>query len=210
MSKTFDKRGWVATESTFSAAELAAITGMPLNLQRVWRSRGQLPGGSGKQARFSSHDVAEIMIRHHLALNGIPPGDSSAIGRRAAEQVLWCALVNFDGACEVLGQTSDTDEFLNLFKKDVEVAHELAGNDEVAWFLIRGDGGELMLVSDLAELIHDRRFISSFFIDLDIAAQQLIERAERPLFSVNVSPGTFGRRFRRVTNGRVLELVHTS
>jgi hypothetical protein len=207
MGRVFKEHGWIQTESTFSATELASISGMPLNLQRVWRSRGQLPGGSGKQARFSSRDVAEIMVRYHLALNGIPPGESVAIGRQAADQVLCFAVVNSDGACEVLGQSDDAEHFLALFKQDLSMAYELAGTSDLAGFLIRGDGGELMLVSDLAQLIHDRRFISGFFIDLDIAAEQLVERAGRPLFSINVSSGTFGRRIRRVTNGRVLELV---
>lgn len=104
------------------------------------------------------------------------------------------------------GNRFDTDA---LASNDgpLSLAHELAGTSDVAWFLIRGDGGELMLVSDLAQLIHDRQFISGFFIDLDIAAEQLVERAGRPLFSINVSSGTFGRRIRRVTNGRVLSLV---
>jgi hypothetical protein len=207
MKSKFDEFGWLPTEGSFSAAEVATITGMPMNLQRVWRSRKQLPGGSGKQARFSSREVAEIQVRHRLAMNGIPPGDSADVGRDAARQIVCFALMNSGGACEVLGQVDHAQQFLDLFREDISLAQELAGVSSIAPFLWRGDGGELTLVSDLAKLIDERGSISGFFVDLEVAADQLVERAGRPLFSINVSPGTYGRRIRRVTNGRVLSLV---
>jgi hypothetical protein len=209
MNSSFKEFGWVPGESSFSAAEVAAITGMPLNLQRVWRSRGQLPGGIGKQARFSSQDVAEILVRHHLALNGIPPSESDVIGRDAARQVLCFALMDSGGACEVLGLADHAQHFLQLFMDKAELAQELAGVSSIAQYLWRCEGGELMLVSDLANITDERRAISGSFVDLEVAADQLVERAGRPLFSINVSPGSYGRRVRRVTNGRVRSLTRS-
>jgi len=212
MKNTFEEHGWIPTESTFSATELGTISGMPLNLQRVWRSRGQLPGGSGKQARFTSHQVAEIMVRYHLALNGIPPGESAPIGKEVAQQILCFALLGSGGACEVVGQIGEVENFLELFKRDIlagdiSVAQELAGSVELSQFLWREDGGDLGLVADVVQLITARRSISGLFVDLEVAADQLVERAGRPLFSINVSPRASGRRIRRMTNGRMLELV---
>ena len=124
---------------------------------------------------------------YHLALYGIPPSESAAIGRDAAKQVMCFALVDFGGACEVLGQVDHAQHFLDLFTEDADLAQELAGVSSIAQFLWRGDGGELTLVSDLAKLIDERRSISGFFVDLEVAADQLVERAGRPLFSINVS-----------------------
>lgn len=189
--------------ANFSASELTAITGIPLPLQRAWRSRDQLPGGSGKSALFTSRDVAEIFVRYQLSLNGIAPGDSEQIGKAAAQVILYFALLSCDGACEVRGPAEDNARFLYCFEHEEGVAYEIAEKPEVKGFLWRGDGGALSLVPDVQRWMDEKRFAANFFLDLEVAALRFGELAGRPLVSIEMSPGSSERRFRRLTDGRI-------
>lgn len=186
----------------FSANELATIAGIPLPLQRAWRARGQLPGGSGKRASFDSLEVAEIQVRYLLSLNGIAPSESGEIGAAAARLVLLFSLLNHDGACEVRGDQAAQSDFLSAFEASDAIASEIAGSPEQFAYLWRGDGGAASLVPDIAQIVEDGGYVAHFFLDLIAAGSQLAERAERPLVSVSLPSEGSTKSTRRLTQGR--------
>lgn len=186
----------------FSANEVSAITGIPLALQRAWRSRDQLPGGIGKGALFSSLDVAEILIRYQLSLNGVPPSESAEAGATAAQIILYWAILNGDGVCEVRGTPNDIHRFLKFFETDDEIAREIAGNSNLYTFLWRGDGGLLKFEYEIGNSIEEKHFISNFFLDLEVAARHLIKMADRPLMILDFEGQSRGTRIKRWTHAK--------
>lgn len=185
--------------ATFNGTELTAISGIPQALQRAWRSRGQLPGGSGRGAAFTALDVAEVHVRYQLSLNGVSPSESGAIGREAAGSVLLFGLLSFDGACEVRGDTQAVRRFLEAFAADERLATKIVGQPLVGGYLWRGDGGQLEIATDVVRRIEEKRFVSNFFLDLEVTASQMIERAGRPLFMIEVHGTTSDKRTRRLS-----------
>ena len=198
----FRVNGWTCNFTTFSASELTAMTGMSGPLVRLWRNRGQLPGGGRPEPTFSSRDVAEIMIRYDLSLFGVAPGQTAEIGCEAARYLLWFALLNMDGACEIVGTEDDCEQFLKQFEKDAGIANALVGlngKDSAFRYLVSQGRDDLVFLKaeeDLANTLDSRRV---FYIDLDRAAYDLMMQAQRPLYSIDVSGDAIGRRVRRLT-----------
>ena len=188
-------------QARFTPAELADMTGLSTDMQRVWRRRDQLPEGEGSPARFSAIDAAEVMIRYELSRFGVPPGDSAEVAKKAASMVLWFALLGADGACEVFGQERDVEQFLAEFADSHVLAAEMAGATTLARYIWRTDGDEVDFVSDLQEAGTFGDFLSGFFIDLEHAGTRMAEIAGRPLLTVEIEPieGQPGKRVRRLT-----------
>lgn len=188
-------------QAHFTPSELAAITGLSPEMQRVWRRRGQLPEGVGSPARFNATDAAELIVRYQLSRYGVSPSESADAGKRAAPLVLWFALLDADGACEVIGSEADVLSFLERFQEGHDLAAGLAGAATRARYVWRADGDELEFVSDLQDAGEAGEFLSGFFIDLSHAGTRLAAVAGRPLMTVELerSGGTQGKRVRRLT-----------
>jgi len=180
---------------------MAEITGLSPEMQRVWRRRDQLPEGEGSPARFTGGEAAEVMIRYELSRFGVPPSESADIGKKAAAMVMWFALLGADGACEVLGNESDVDQFLNEFEQSHALAADLAGATTLSRYVWRAGGDEVDFISDLQDVALFGDFLSGFFIDLAHAGTRLAEAAGRPLLTVEIEPaeGRPGKRVRRLT-----------
>lgn len=196
------------TQTHFSPSEVAEISGLSPEMQRVWRRRGQLPGGMGSPARFNAIDAAELIVRYELSRYGVSPSESAGAGRQAAPIVLCFALLGADGACEVLGTEPDVSSFLREFEDEHHLAAGLAGATTLANYVWRADGDEVELVSDLQDAGASGDFLSGFFIDLSHAGRRLAEVAGRPLMTVELEPtdGRPGKRVRRLTGHRTPQL----
>lgn len=195
----FHVHGWACSYSRFTSVELEAITGIPGPMQRLWRSRGQLPGEMSTRASFTTRDVADIMVRYDLSKLGFPPGDSSELAAEAAKTVLWYALLNADGAVEVTGSERNTADFLHQFHNDEKLAGLLCIEPQIMRYLVRIATAKPEFCNDLGNLIDNRGARSGAFLDLERAANDLVERAARPLFRIDVGNNGGRRPVRRLT-----------
>lgn len=189
------------TFTEFSPAEVAALTGLNVETQRVWRRRDQLPG-SGAPARFSPLEVAEVFIRYQFSLHGLPPGQSQAIGRAYAPTLLHFALLNVDGACEVVGSKDDVDRYIKAFEESEGPARQISGVARLARYLWHADGEAVHETNDLSEIAAANGYVSASFVDLIEAGSHFAETARRSLATVEFSiHGNDVRRTRRLTGG---------
>jgi hypothetical protein len=192
--------GWACSYSRFTSAELEAITGIPGPMQRLWRSRSQLPGEIATRAAFTTRDVAEILVRYDLSKLGVPPGASSALGASAAQTIMWYALLNADGAVEVSGSERCTASFLERFDEGDGLPNLLCQCPNKLRYLVKSSTADVPeFCSDLSQFIDSKAARSGAFLDLEGAASDLSERARRPLLRVDVGAHIGERRIRRLT-----------
>lgn len=178
---------WECSYSIFSSTDLTRITGIPGPIQRLWRSRGFLAKSSGANPTFSTLEAAEIFVRYDLSKFGLPPSESKEIGEAAAKIVLLFALLNSDGACEVIGKHGEVSGFLEEFEEDPEIAIRLCGNPELHRYLFRTLSGQIAMVDSLEMAVANHRLRSGAFMDLEQAASEFATRAKGPLISVCLS-----------------------
>jgi len=189
----FVVNGWDCTYARFDSFDLAEIVGLSGAMQRLWRSRGFLPGEKLSRLRFTSRDVAEIMVRFDLSKLGVPPSESEVLGHFAAQTVLWFALLSSDGACEVCGSVGATGSFLQRFADDAAIANVLCDNPDADRFIVRSPVSDPVTVSDLADYLEEQEMRSGSFLDLARMSYDLTARAQRPLIRVKVDNGNIRR-----------------
>lgn len=180
---------WTYTFAEFGPSEVEHMTGMSANLQRVWRRRGHLPSSGGAHARFKPLLAAEIAVRHVLAGRGIPPSQSAAIGNAAAPHVLWSALMDADGACEVYGTPSAVAEFQRDFHDNETLASQIAGLgvEQPKRFIIAEDFAEPSLESGFSQ-VELGEYVVGQYLNLATLGRRFAERAQRPLVTVQLEP----------------------
>lgn len=184
---SFKIDGKTCTLANFTPAEVGHITGFSPALQRVWKRRGQLPLRKDGPALFTAPVIAEMFVRHQLSLNGVPPGDSANLGSQSAAVVVWHALLNTDGACEVLGPHKEVQLFLSEFREDHHLATKLSGvTSEIDYrYLYRCDGsGEFRRGHDIQHITATANFTTLALVDLNQMGTVLGTRARRPLLTV--------------------------
>ena len=174
----------------FTPAEIGRASGLSVDLQRVWRRRGQLPDRQGHHARFNVFDVASIMVRYALSRRGVTPTDSIDLGTLAAPSVVWCALMHADGVCEVRGEPGVVEEFEAAYFEDATLINRLAGvsQGDVYRYLVAFDGESPVLDNDIGLMIEGAGAESGFFISLDILGMRLVDRIGKPLMVVQIGP----------------------
>lgn len=199
--------GYTYSFSCLTPAQLAVVTGLSTELQRVWRRRDQLPVGTGSPARLTAKDAAEVLVRYELSRNGLPPSESGAISAEVAPSVLWFALLSADGACEILGEEATVTAFMDEFDNSDDIARQLSGVDSLTRFIWRADGGDVELALTRDDMGHEGEHLSVFYLDLSTAGLVLAERLGRPILTVELASGGSGstRRVRRLTGRKTDE-----
>lgn len=187
----------------FGPGELEDITGFPQHLQRLWRSRGHLSEKAPhKRSQFNARDVAELYVRYLLAIYCVSPARSRSIGHKAAPMIFWAALLNTDGACEVIGPEDHVHRFLTAFQNDHGVAAELANTEpEFSRFLWSGDGSTFDFAEESDEVFASNANHSYVFLDLEAMANTLGQRAGKPLVTVRFPLAPDERPVRKLTKG---------
>jgi hypothetical protein len=200
--------GWGFKFAEFTSMETCQIVGMSPALLRLWRSRGQVCGGGGKSGTFDAREVAELLIKYELSKFGVSPSNSGEVSCKAAQIMLWFALLNHDGTCEAIGTVADTDSFIERFRDDDSVAALLTDNPKFYQFIIMGSEGEPQFYKELTDdMLAFNSSRSICVISLQKAASDLALGARRPLFTVDVSGEGPEPRVRRLTGQRRLRLV---
>lgn len=197
--------GWGFKFAEFTSTEACNIVGMSPSLLRLWRSRGQVCGGGGKSGTFDVRELAELMIKYELSKFGVSPSDSGEVSCKAAQIILWFALLNSDGTCEAIGTEADTDRFIERFRNDESVAAMLTAEPEFYQFIVKSSEGDLRFYKELTdELLAFNSTRSIYVVSLQKAARDLAIGARRPLFTVDVSGDTSERIVRRLTGYRTV------
>ena len=189
----------------FGPSDLEKVSGMPKQIARLWRSRGLLPDHPRGRATYGTREVAEIMVRFDLSRLGVPPSVSREIAANAAQIVLWFALLNSDGACEVKGDESDVELFLAAFNRNEKVVDSISGTSDAFQFLVAFPSSEPEFATQIDNLFQSKSARAAMVIDLSQVALDLSEKVGRPLFSISSSCEA-ERMVRRLTGHRPLHV----
>lgn len=168
----------------FGPSDLAEISGMPMQITRLWRSRGLLPEQPRGRSRYSARDIAEIMLRYDLSRLGVPPSESLEIAVSAAEMVIWFALLNCDGTCEVTGEAEAVEKFMVAFDRNEKLVDSISGTANAFQFLVSVPPHKPEFVAEIDDLFQSRSVRAAMLIDLSQVALDLGKNARCPLFSV--------------------------
>lgn len=200
---------WTLTLNAVTPAETERASGLSVDLQRVWRRRGQLPDRVGPHARFDIFALAGVMVRYALTRRGVSPGDSLEIGAAAAPSVVWCALMHADGVCEVRGAVEDVDAFEAAYFEDAALIDRLAGvsQHDAGRYLVAFDDEVPVLENEPGRAIEASGAETSYVVSLEVLGARLAERVGKPLLVAQVgpAPGTAAesrRQVRRLMRGR--------
>ena len=189
--------GWRLTYASYSAGEVARISGLSPDMQRVWRRRGYLPQVESGHARFRPAEVVEISIRYALSKLGVPPSESRAIHGNAISGALWSALINHHGSCEVIGSEKDVDAFLED-ENWPDHALELVGCPANCNYLIWDDEGTTRILNDPQE-VFARRSVSIIAIDLEVVGARLMINGRKPIATLEAPLHGAARHVRRLS-----------
>lgn len=190
--------GCSQTYASYSPGELAQISGLSTDMQRVWRKRGQLPPLASGHARYQPMDVIEISIRYALSKLGVALSDVPPIGSLPVKAVIYHALLNSDGACELIGPASKIDAFMDEFRENHELAMAVAGNPSHSNYLILDDQDRVRVLDD-PQHVFDGMGASIIAIDLQVIAQRIMERGRKPIITVEFPAIGGMRQSRRLT-----------
>lgn len=188
----------LVTYATYSPAELAQISGLSTDMQRVWRKRGQLVPLPSGHARFHPKEVIEIAIKYALSKLGVAPAEAPELGALPINAVIYHALLNSDGACELIGPASEIDAFMDDFRDSHELALALAEHPSHSNYLILDDEDRVRILDD-PQHVFDGMGASIIAIDLQVIGRRLMERGRKPILTVEFPAIAGGRQVRRLT-----------
>jgi hypothetical protein len=171
----------------FTPAEVAAMTGLGADLQRVWRRRGQLLAPSEGQAGIDAEEVAAVAVRYSLSKFGFSPSDTILISREAAPHVLFYALLSDSGAADVRGPLKRIAEMASRFDEDERVAMAISGVSEAVTHLCSVGPPKVGFANDAAKMLAEERYPELLSVDLALIGHKLINATTKPLFLIDVS-----------------------
>ena len=184
--------------ASYSPGELAQISGLSTDMQRVWRKRGHIVPLTSGHARFQPSEVIEISIRYALSKLGMSLTDVPPIDSLPISAVIYHALLNSDGACELVGPAQQVNSFLEEFTGDNGLAFALAGKPSSSNYLILDDEDRICVLDDPQD-VFDGMGASIVAIDLQVIGRRLAERGKKAIMTVEF-PATVGaRQVRRLT-----------
>lgn len=188
----------VITYAVYTPGELARISGLGTDMQRVWRRRGQLPPLESGHARFSILEAIEITLRYALSKAGIPPSELKLDLKDAASAAMFHAIFGH-GGCEVIGPADEVDHFLHLFAEDHgELGRILVGNPQASNYLVLNEWHETRIVDDPNHLVSDAEELNLIF-NLALMGSRLVERGRKPIVTVKFPDRVGARTVRRLT-----------
>lgn len=191
--------GWRRSYASYSAGEVACISGLSPDMQRLWRRRAHLPQVGSGHARFGPAEVAEVSIRYALSKLGVPPSESRTISREAIAGALWHALLGHHGSCEVIGPEDQVEAFLEDESWPSHV-FGLTGHPTNCNYLLWDDEGGTRVLNDPQQVFH-RRTASIIAIDLEVIGERLMVRGRKPIVTLEAPLSLGGRRVRRLSDG---------
>ncbi|GAA4746916.1 hypothetical protein GCM10023264_10750 [Sphingomonas daechungensis] len=186
------------TKAEYTPGELARISALSTDMQRVWRRRGQLPTRSAGHARFSIAEAIETTFRYALSKVGIPPSEVQLDLSAAASAAMLHAVFTH-GGCEVIGPADEVDEFLTTFAEDSgQLGSLLVGCPTASHYLVLDEWHQARIVDDPYHLIADTEELNVVF-NLALIGARLVERGRKPIITVEFPQRPGQRTVRRLT-----------
>lgn len=184
-------------EAEFILTEVEALSGLTAETVRSWRRKGYLPPTKA-YAKITVTELAALVIRKRLTNYGFGPAESQHVADRHAPLLLYYAVLDTVGSCEVRGTPQALLQFEAEFDRGEDLAKEVAGVEgSPATVLVSIDGSELVAeavqVLDIGEDSGD-----GYFINLRGLGRQLGAAAGKPLVKIHL-PVPEGDRSRQLT-----------
>lgn len=170
-------------EAEFTLAEVEALTGFGTETIRAWKKRGFLPP-QARYAKVTLRELASVALRKYLMNHGFGPADARDLANQYAAMMVYIALLDTAGSCEIRGNSEALDAFEEKWGDDDELARDLSGwTGQIVTMLVSTDGSEL--TPDVT-LVVDQDSLTGYYINLLGLARQLGATAGKPLFKVHV------------------------
>lgn len=170
----------------FSPSEVASITGLSTDLQRVWRRRGHLSACENARASFDASELAEIAVRYDLSRFGFAPPETTNIGKSAFPIVLYFALLTNTGAADLRGGFKRIAMTAKRFSNDDEMARLISGVEDTPRYLRSIDPPKLGLLHDACASLSEENSSAMLLVDLAIIGQRLVRNNPKPLFLIDI------------------------
>ena len=170
--------GFTFTE--FSPSELAAATGLGIDMQRVWRKREHLPPSTSTRASFEAREVLAIAVRYELSKLGVSPRLTEEAAAMAAPAVLASILLNRAQGVAVHGTVQQVARVTTELASSDFIACRISENDGKCRFLWSCSPPEFELIEDIGQITDRAKVVGHVMIALDALGIKLAERAPKP------------------------------
>lgn len=193
----FRVRRWTVNFNQFDLQDLSRAIGMPADKLLAWRAGRRLTGDWSREI-FNAREVMELVATHRLGNQALTTIADARMLCRAAQHLIWHAIVYENGACEARGTVPDVRGCLQQLKADDTAACDLTALQTGRRYLLTRDGTDeetpsAYFRSDI-DGIADRDGLT---IDLRETAAHVMRRLRRPLLDLDVTyrdPGPQTRR----------------
>ncbi|MBX3531699.1 MAG: hypothetical protein KF849_13910 [Rhizobiaceae bacterium] len=176
-------------ELELTPSELEAASGLTTEMQRVWRSRGQLQKEKRSHARYSLRETAVLLLAYEVTRWGIAPTEAIKIGKRYGPSIIQLALFNVEGTCEIHGERVHVETLRNMLTEDsAEYIFRILAQNEIdspPRCLISSDRSVPQAEFEYPHQDEDSS-VSLQIINLVNAGIQLAVRIGRPLVKVEI------------------------
>lgn len=176
------------TETTFTSAEAAKISGVSPEVQRDWRRHKFLPVEIG-HARYEPRTVAQLMLMRVLGEHELGPSRAKDIAKHLSRTVFWHALANLRTAIAVKGPAELVGEFLREFGNGTEYLNAFAGVKNPLSGVIIYRNGKVAAARDLAATMSEMREAGEEavrLLDVEAIGHRLAKDAGRALLTIEV------------------------
>jgi hypothetical protein len=181
---------WMPRPAEFSIAEVEGVAGFSADTIRTWRKRGLL-ANAGRYEKLDVVAVAALMIRKALVGHGLSPAATAGYGERYAPIVVFHAILDTPGVCEVRGSAEAIVEFEREFGDAWDLAAALAGVDTTKVLnVLTGTDQQEPTAGACDDLPIDPDSLTGYYVNLAGLGRQLGAKAQKPLVHIQVEdPG---------------------
>lgn len=195
----FRVRGWTVKFNTFDLQALSRALGVPSRKLLVWREERHLPG-NWTNGRFDAREVMELAATYYLGDHATSKLADMRMLCRAAQHMIWHAIVYENGACEAHGTLPDVRDCLRQIKADQGAACDLTALQAGRRYLVGQDGGnEETPSARFHSNLDEVELGSGPIIDLQANASRIRRRLRQPLLDLDVDFRTHGPLVRRLS-----------
>lgn len=164
----------------FSPAELAATTGLGIDMQRVWRKREHLPPSTSTRASFETREVLSIAVRYELSQLGVSPRFTEKAAAMSVPVVLASILMNCQRGVSLRGTIQQVARTTAAMANSTDVADRISEYDGRSRFLWTCSPPEFELIEDASFTMDRTDVVGHVTLNLEALGIKLAERTPKP------------------------------
>ena len=178
---------WLSTatisHAKYGPEELARISGLTPDMQRVWRRKGNIRALTMAKTHFSISETLEITLLCAMSKAGIDPREVKLDLAQTTQAAIFHAIFS-DGGCEVVGPSVDVESFERCFlEDDGELGRLLVKAPQHGNYLALNEFHEMRVFQDPHQMVPVADELSLVF-DLGVIGGRLVERGRKPVVTV--------------------------